>query len=61
MIADSVSQVLHATPSIRSTLYNMRKLLAPRGRLFIQELAPSKVSLRENADQQLTGFSNEDV
>ncbi|KAJ4388197.1 hypothetical protein N0V93_008804 [Gnomoniopsis smithogilvyi] len=31
---------LHATPSLLETLTNVRKLLHPQGRLFIQELAP---------------------
>lgn len=31
---------LHATPCLRETLTNARKLLHPQGRLFIQELAP---------------------
>lgn len=31
---------LHATPCLRETLTNARKLLHPEGRLFIQELAP---------------------
>lgn len=31
---------LHATPCLRETLANARKLLHPEGRLFIQELAP---------------------
>lgn len=39
-------QVLHATPSVESTLRNVRKLLAPRGRLFLQELASGKVSCK---------------
>lgn len=33
--------VLHATPSIDDTLANVRKLLHPRGHLFLQELAPT--------------------
>ncbi|KAI2915447.1 hypothetical protein CBS147371_5732 [Aspergillus niger] len=32
--------VLHATPSINATLANVRKLLAPEGYLFLQELSP---------------------
>lgn len=35
------SNVFHATPSINSTLCNVRKLLHPRGRLFLQELTPT--------------------
>ena len=35
------TNVLHATPNLRETLSNVRKLLHPRGRLFLQELAPS--------------------
>ncbi|KAL8720958.1 MAG: hypothetical protein Q9181_007806, partial [Wetmoreana brouardii] len=35
------SHVLHATPHIRSTLCNVRKLLHPRGRLLLQELMPT--------------------
>lgn len=35
-------QVLHATPSIKETLSNVRKLLKPGGRLFLQELSPGK-------------------
>ncbi|GME55565.1 Lovastatin diketide synthase LovF [Neofusicoccum parvum] len=34
------SNVLHATPSIHETLSNVRKLLKPDGRLFLQELSP---------------------
>lgn len=34
------SNVLHATPSLRETLTNVRKLLANGGRLFLQELGP---------------------
>ena len=33
--------VLHATPKLNETLSNVRKLLHPRGRLFLQELSPS--------------------
>ena len=33
-------QVLHATPSLGETLGNVRKLLSPGGRLFLQELCP---------------------
>ena len=33
--------VLHATPSLKETLSNVRKLLAPRGRLLLQELNPT--------------------
>ena len=33
--------VLHATPKLNETLLNVRKLLHPRGRLFLQELSPS--------------------
>jgi len=32
--------VLHATPSLKATLTNVRKLLHPRGRLLLQELSP---------------------
>ncbi|KKY36228.1 putative polyketide synthase [Diaporthe ampelina] len=32
--------VLHATPSINETLSHVRKLLHPRGKLFLQELSP---------------------
>jgi NADPH:quinone reductase-like Zn-dependent oxidoreductase/2-polyprenyl-3-methyl-5-hydroxy-6-metoxy-1,4-benzoquinol methylase len=32
--------VLHATPNIHETLTHVRKLLHPRGRLFLQELSP---------------------
>ena len=35
------SNVLHATPSLKETLSNVRKLLHPRGRLFLQELDPT--------------------
>ncbi|KAL5392876.1 hypothetical protein DPSP01_000571 [Paraphaeosphaeria sporulosa] len=35
------SNVLHATPSLHKTLTNVRKLLAPGGRLFLQELSPN--------------------
>lgn len=35
------SNVLHATPSLHDTLSNVRKLLAPGGRLFMQELNPN--------------------
>ncbi|KAF7543126.1 hypothetical protein G7Z17_g10993 [Cylindrodendrum hubeiense] len=34
------ANVLHATPSLQETLANVRKLLAPEGYLFLQELAP---------------------
>ncbi|PGH00300.1 hypothetical protein AJ80_09194 [Polytolypa hystricis UAMH7299] len=34
------SNVLHATPCISSTLRNVRRLLAPGGHLFLQELCP---------------------
>lgn len=33
--------VLHATPSLRETLANVRKLVHPRGRVFLQELSPA--------------------
>lgn len=33
------SNVLHATPCLHTTLSNVRKLLHPQGRLFLQELA----------------------
>lgn len=35
------TNVLHATPKLSETLTNVRKLLHPRGRLFLQELDPS--------------------
>jgi SAM-dependent methyltransferase len=35
-------QVLHATPNLNATLRHVRKLLAPNGHLFLQELTPSK-------------------
>lgn len=35
------TNVLHATPKLNETLSNVRKLLHPRGRLFLQELDPS--------------------
>jgi SAM-dependent methyltransferase len=38
------ANVLHATPSINSTLKNFRKLIAPNGRLYLQELSPSVMS-----------------
>jgi SAM-dependent methyltransferase len=34
------TNVLHATPQLQATLQNVRKLLAPGGRLFLQELCP---------------------
>ncbi|OHX00063.1 polyketide synthase [Colletotrichum incanum] len=34
------SNVLHATPSIQATLRNVKKLIRPGGRLFLQELSP---------------------
>jgi SAM-dependent methyltransferase len=34
------TNVLHATPQLQTTLQNVRKLLAPEGRLFLQELCP---------------------
>jgi len=37
VFANSI-QVLHATPSLSGTLKNVRKLLAPGGRLFLQEV-----------------------
>lgn len=33
--------VLHATPSLKKTLANVRKLVHPRGRVFLQELSPA--------------------
>jgi acyl transferase domain-containing protein/NADPH:quinone reductase-like Zn-dependent oxidoreductase/SAM-dependent methyltransferase len=36
------TNVLHATPSLEQTLTNVRKLLKPHGRLFFQELCPTK-------------------
>lgn len=35
------TNVLHATPSLEETLTNVRKLLQPHGRLFLQELDPT--------------------
>ena len=35
------ANVLHATPRIRDTLMNVRKLLHPGGRLVLQELSPT--------------------
>ncbi|KAI9820043.1 MAG: Type I Iterative PKS [Pycnora praestabilis] len=35
------TNVLHATPEIRETLKNVRKLLQPHGRLLLQELCPT--------------------
>lgn len=35
------TNVLHATPKLSETLSNVRKLLHPHGRLFLQELDPS--------------------
>jgi SAM-dependent methyltransferase len=35
------ANVLHATPNINTTLKNVRKLMAPNGRLYLQELSPS--------------------
>ncbi|KAK4215780.1 putative polyketide synthase [Rhypophila decipiens] len=35
------ANVLHATPSLRDTLVNVRKLLRPDGRLLLQELCPT--------------------
>jgi SAM-dependent methyltransferase len=37
------SNVLHATPELNTTLKNVRKLLSPRGQLFLLELQPSPV------------------
>jgi len=37
-----IFQVLHATPSLNKTLSNVRTLLQPQGRLFLQELSPGK-------------------
>ncbi|KAJ6441489.1 56kDa selenium binding protein (SBP56) [Purpureocillium lavendulum] len=34
------SNVLHATPSLKATLTNVRRLLRPGGKLFLQELSP---------------------
>ncbi|PWY70902.1 putative polyketide synthase [Aspergillus heteromorphus CBS 117.55] len=36
------SNVVHATPSLQSTLGNLRALLSPTGRLFLHELCPGK-------------------
>jgi acyl transferase domain-containing protein len=38
----NVLQVLHATPILHDTLVNVRTLLKPQGRLFLQELSPGK-------------------
>ena len=35
------SNVIHATPSLNTTMKNVRKLLQPYGRFFLQELLPS--------------------
>jgi len=35
------SNVIHATPELHTTLKNVRKLLQPNGRFFLQELLPS--------------------
>jgi hypothetical protein len=35
------SNVIHATAVLKTTLTHVRKLLAPRGRFFLQELAPA--------------------
>lgn len=35
------ANVLHATPSLEQTLKNVRKLLQPHGRLFLQEVNPT--------------------
>ena len=35
------ANVLHATPKIRDTLMNVRKLLHPKGHLVLQELSPT--------------------
>lgn len=35
------SNVLHATPRLRDSLLNVRKLLKPTGKLFLQELSPT--------------------
>ncbi|EPE33257.1 NAD(P)-binding Rossmann-fold containing protein [Glarea lozoyensis ATCC 20868] len=35
------ANVLHATPNLNATLKNVRKLIAPSGRLYLQELSPS--------------------
>lgn len=35
------SNVIHATPSLHTTLKHVRKLLQPNGRFFLQELLPS--------------------
>lgn len=35
------SNVIHATANLTDTLRNVRKLLSPQGRLFLQELSPS--------------------
>ncbi|KAJ5910086.1 Acyl transferase/acyl hydrolase/lysophospholipase [Penicillium tannophilum] len=38
------TNVIHATPSLNESLKNVRKLLAPNGRLLLHELAPSPTS-----------------
>ncbi|KAJ5652341.1 Acyl transferase/acyl hydrolase/lysophospholipase [Penicillium longicatenatum] len=38
------TNVIHATPSLNESLKNVRKLLAPGGRLLLHELAPSPKS-----------------
>lgn len=39
---DRFEQVIHATPSLNRSLSNIKSLLAPGGRLFLQELAEGK-------------------
>ena len=40
MILVLIKQVLHATESLYETLTNVGQLLAPQGRVFLQELSP---------------------
>lgn len=54
-------QVLHATPSIHSTFRNVRKLLHPQGRLFLQELNPSEYKKCITIDRRLRVFSAETI
>ena len=42
LVANSSPQVLHATPSLRETLRNVRSLLRTGGRLFLEELVQRK-------------------
>jgi SAM-dependent methyltransferase len=38
------ANVLHATPNINATLKNVRRLIATNGRLYMQELSPSRMN-----------------